>query len=89
MDWYYYLIIGIVLTIIFYFITAFLIYRKVFVKFKNSKKVLVDQESPFYAESFTWFQNIPKDDVYIHSYDNIKLHGYYLPPLDQKTNNLA
>ena len=89
MDWYYYLILGIVLVIFIYFITAFLIYRKVFVKFKNTKKVLVDQESPFYAESYTWFQNIPKDDVYIHSYDNIKLHGYYLPPLDQKTNNLA
>lgn len=89
MQWYHFLILFIGLSIIAYFIISFSFYQKVFLHYKNTKKVLVDHSLPFYKAAYDWFLSIPKDDVYIRSYDNLKLHGYYLPSIDKTTDNLA
>jgi len=89
MQWYHYTLIAIAILVIIYFTMSYVFYEKVFIKYKNKKKRLVDQESEFYKESYDWFLNIPKEDVYIHSYDGLKLHGYYIPSIDKTTDNLA
>ncbi|MGD9761191.1 MAG: alpha/beta hydrolase [Candidatus Izemoplasmatales bacterium] len=89
MQWYHYTLLALAILIIIYFTMSYGFYEKIFVKYKNKKKPLVNQESDFYKESYDWFLNIPKDDVYIHSYDGLKLHGFYIPSIDKTTDNLA
>jgi len=81
-------IIALVLIILYLFI-SYWIYRSIFVDFNNPPMNLVDQEDDFYKNSYQWFQEIPKEDIYITSYDSLKLHGYYIPSMEKKSNNLA
>ncbi|MFA7076628.1 MAG: alpha/beta hydrolase [Candidatus Izemoplasmatales bacterium] len=89
MQWYHYVLISLVIFFLIYFTISFSFYQKVFIKYKNTKKVLVDHQSDFYNDAYNWFNNIPKEDVFIHSYDNLKLHAYFLPSLEKSTDNLA
>ena len=89
MQWYHYTILAIVIILVIYFLISYEIYKKIFVSFNKKRKPLVDQSLDFYTCSYDWYLNIPKEDVYIHSYDNLKLHGIYIPPLDKNTDNLA
>lgn len=50
---------------------------------------LVDHTEEFYQDSYHWFQEIPKEDVHVKSYDNLKLHGIYIPSFDKKSDKLA
>lgn len=50
---------------------------------------LVDHTEDFYKESYHWFQEVPREDIFVTSYDNLKLHGYYIPSYDKKSTNLA
>ena len=88
MYWYHYVLIVLIIVILYLFI-AYMFYRKIFIDYKKNIRPLVDQDSDFYKPSYDWFQKIPKDDVFIRSYDNLKLHGYYLPSLEKSTNKLA
>lgn len=89
MEWYYIVLIVVGALILFYFSLSYFYYRKLLIDFNRKDKKLVDHDSSFYKESYEWFQNIPKEDVYIRSYDNLKLHGYYIPALDKNSSNLA
>ena len=72
-----------------YFFISFFIYRQIMINYNKPPVNLVDHSEPFYKDSFTWFQEIPKEDIYIKSYDSLKLHGYYVPSFNKKSNNLA
>lgn len=89
MQWYHYVIISLVFLIGIYLYTAYNFYRRVFVSFNKHPKNLVDHTIDFYACAYEWFEKVPKEDVHIHSYDNVKLHGYFIPSLDKNANNLA
>ncbi len=89
MEWFHYMFIGFGFLILLYIGLSYKFYLKLLVKFKRKNTQLVDHETEFYQESYKWFQSIPKEDVYIRSYDNLKLHSYYIPSLDKNSNNLA
>jgi len=89
MFWYHYLIIAIIGLILIYLASGYYIYRYVFINYKKAKRTIVNHDNDFYKESYEWFQKIPKEDVFVTSYDNLKLHGYYLPSLDKNTDKLA
>lgn len=89
MYWYHYLIIALVALSTIYIASGYYIYRFVFINYKTLKKPIVNHESDFYKESYDWFQQIPKEDVFVTSYDNLKLHGYYLPSMEKSTDKLA
>lgn len=89
MYWYHYTLIGILFVAIIYFSISYSFYQKIFIHFNKKKRKLVDHESDFYKASYDWFVKIPKEDVYIKSYDNLKLHGYFIPSLDKNSDNLA
>ena len=72
-----------------YFSISFFIYRQIMINYNKPPVNLVDHSEPFYKDAFTWFQEIPKEDIYINSYDSLKLHGYYIPSFNKKSNNLA
>ncbi|QWC00706.1 lysophospholipase [Mycoplasmatota bacterium] len=84
-----YYILGVLLLILIYFSMSQRLYKKLFFKFKTSSVKLVDDEDPFYLQAYQWYKEIPRDDVYITSYDNLKLHGIYIPSHDKKSNKLA
>lgn len=50
---------------------------------------LVDHTEDFYKESYAWFQEVPKEDIYVTSYDSYKLHAYYIPSYNKKSTSLA
>lgn len=89
MYWYHYAIIIIGIIIITYIYLSYHYYRKLLIRFNKRPKQLVDHTSEFYQCSYDWFTNIPKEDVYMRSYDNLKLHGIYLPSHDKNSSNLA
>ncbi len=89
MLWYHYVLISLGALLFLYLILSYFLYRKVFITFNKKPRKFVDHTSDFYSCSYDWFEKIPKDDVYIRSYDNLKLHGYYIPPLDKNTKNIA
>ena len=89
MEWYHYLIGSIALLLLIYLGMSLVFYRKIFVKFNRKKQGLVNHEDEFYQSSYQWFKDIPKEDVHIHSYDNYKLHGYYVPAHDKNSSNIA
>ncbi len=81
-------LIVLVLTLI-YLGISFLIYKKMLVDYNNPPIDLVDHTEDFYEKAYQWFGEIPKEDIYVTSYDNLKLHGYYIPSYNKKSNNLA
>ncbi len=87
-KWFLVTIIVLVLLFLYLFI-SYWIYRSILVDFNNPPVDLVDHEESFYKSSYEWFQEIPKEDIYITSYDSLKLHGYYIPSMEKKSNNLA
>jgi len=87
-KWFLITIIVLILLFLYLFI-CYWIYRSILVDFNNPPVDLVDQEEDFYKNSYKWFQEIPKEDIYITSYDSLKLHGYYIPSMGKKSNNLA
>lgn len=89
MPWYYIVLIIVSSIILIYFSFSYYFYRKLLIDFNKRDKKLVNHDSNFYKDSYEWFQNIPKDDVHIRSYDNLKLHGFYIPALDKNSGNLA
>lgn len=76
-------VIGIYLGVCYY------IYKTVLRDYNNPPIDLVNHEEDFYKDSYQWFQEIPKDDIKTTSYDELKLHGYYIPSYDKKSKNLA
>ncbi len=78
-----------VLLIAGYFSVAYWIYRRLMVTFNQPPVDLVDHTDPFYRDSYQWFQETPWTDVTITSYDSLKLHGYYIPSFNKKSNDLA
>ncbi len=72
-----------------YFTISYIIYKKMMLDYNNPPVDLVDHTEDFYKDAYQWFQEIPKEDVSISSYDSLKLHGYYIPSFDKKSTNLA
>ncbi|MCF7923569.1 MAG: alpha/beta hydrolase [Candidatus Izimaplasma sp.] len=89
METWMYWAIGIVLLISLYFIIAYFYYRKLFVNFRHHSIQLFDPEAELNKETYNWYKEIPKEDIYIKSYDNLKLHGIYIPSHDKKSEKLA
>lgn len=72
-----------------YFGVSFRIFREIFYRFNFKPANLVDEEDIFYRDSYAWYDEIPKDDIYIKAYDKNKLHAVYIPSHDKKTDKLA
>lgn len=79
----------ILLLLLIYFGISFDIFRAIFFRVNHKPTNLVDEEDDFYLDAYGWYEEIPKDDVYITSYDKEKLHAVYLPSHDKKTDKLA
>ena len=86
-----YIIIGasIALVLIIYFGISYLIYRMMMINHNKHEINLVDHKEDFYKDSYAWFQEVPKEDIYVNSYDGFKLHAYYIPSYNKKSNSLA
>jgi len=78
-----------IIILVIYFIISWIIYYKLFVVDKNADYHVVNQEDPFFNPSYLWFQKAPKDEVQIKAYDGAILKGYFLPSLEEDSNNLA
>lgn len=87
-PWYIVLFTVAILLLIYYTISYF-IYRQIMLDYNKPPVDLVDHSDPFYKDSYLWFQDIPKEDIYIKSYDSLKLHAYYIPSFNKKSNNVA
>ena len=72
-----------------YLYISYKIYKQIMVDYNNPPVDLVDHTEEFYQDAYNWFQEIPKEDVYVKSYDSLKLHGVYIPSFDKKSNKLA
>ena len=72
-----FIVIGSILLL--YFTISYFIYRQTLVDYNKPPVNLVNHEEDFYKDSYSWFQEIPKEDVFIKSYENMKLQGYYIP----------
>lgn len=83
------IILIIALLLVVYLVTSYFLYKHLL--FSKTKKniQLVNPEDPFYQDSFSWFEKTAKEDIYISSYDGLKLHGIYIPSHDKKTNKTA
>lgn len=68
---------------------SFYIYRRVFRDYNSPPVDLVDHTEDFYQKSYEWFQEVPKDDIKVRTYDRLKLHGYYIPSYNKKSQNVA
>jgi len=80
---------GVFLLLTGYFSISYMIYRKIMVDFNKPPVDLVDHTEDFYKDAYKWFQETPWNDVHINSYDSLKLHAYYIPSFNKKSNNLA
>lgn len=72
-----------------YFFIAYQMYRKVIRGDGFHGEGLVDQSSPFFAKSWEWYQNVPRETVRIHAYDHVLLSAVYIPSFDGKSTNTA
>ncbi|MBI9008615.1 MAG: alpha/beta hydrolase [Tenericutes bacterium] len=81
------LIVAILLVI--YFAISYIIYKKVLVDYNVPEVNLVDQTDKFFKPSFDWFQEIPKEDIEVTSYDELKLYGYYIPSYNKNSKDIA
>lgn len=86
---YYYIAIGVILLVSIYLFISYQIYKRLMIDYNNPPIDLVDHTDVFYKDSYQWFQEIPKEDIHITSYDSLKLHAYYIPSFDKKSTNLA
>ncbi len=87
-DWLFILIIvGIIILV--YLGISFKIYRKIFYDYNKPPIDLVDHTEDFYKKSYEWWEEIPKSEIKSHAYDGVKLHGWYVPPYDKDSPNLA
>jgi len=88
MAWEFWVLLG-ALAVILYLTVSYFIYRKAFRSDKLRGDGLVDQTSAFFAPSWTWFLNSPKETVSIRAYDNVQLHAVYIASIDQKSTQTA
>lgn len=68
---------------------SFRIYKMIMKDYNKGDVKLVDHDEPFFKPAFEWFQEIPKEEISITTYDELKLHGYYIPSYNKKSNNIA
>ncbi|MFP4478317.1 MAG: alpha/beta hydrolase [Candidatus Izemoplasmatales bacterium] len=85
----YYFILGAIILLLIYFLISYHFYKILFFKFRSKPAKIVDEEEPFFKDTYQWYEEIPKDDVYITSYDKLSLHGVYIPSHDNKSSKLA
>jgi esterase/lipase len=81
------LIIGILLVI--YFAISYYVYKQVLINYNNPVVDLVDHTEDFYKGAYEWFQEIPKEEIKITSYDELKLYGFYIPSYHKNSKNIA
>jgi alpha-beta hydrolase superfamily lysophospholipase len=81
------LIVGLLLVI--YFGISYYIYKMVLINYNNPEVNLVDHTEDFYKGAYKWFQEVPKEEIKLTSYDELKLYGYYIPSYNRKSNNVA
>lgn len=81
--------IAIAFLLLIYFGVSLWIYRTIMVQYNQPPVDLVDHTEDFYKGAYQWFQEIPKDEVHITTYDSLKLHAYYIPSFNKKSNNVA
>ncbi|MFO7969675.1 MAG: alpha/beta hydrolase [Bacillota bacterium] len=89
MDDWVLVVIGIAFLVGIYLIISYFFYRKVFLNFRHNTIQLFNPEDDLNIETYNWYKEIPKDDIYIKSYDNLKLHATYIPSHDKKSEKLA
>lgn len=85
----YYILGAIAFVVGLYLFMSYMIYRKAFLINPNEDYKVVNQEDPFFNESYLWYQKIPKEEITLKSYDNQKLKGIYIPSVDGTSTNLA
>lgn len=84
-----YIIIGVAFILILYFGICYRYFKQLFFHFNDVDMHLVNPDDDFYIDAYTWYDGIPKEDVHIKSYDDLKLHGIYIPSHNKKTEKLA
>ena len=85
----YYYIIGILILALIYFGISYKLFKDIFINYRHKKIDLVNQDDDFYLSAYAWYKELPKEDEYITSYDNLKLHAVFLPSHDKKSNKIA
>ena len=83
--WLYILLIVIVIYLFF----SFIVYLRIFRIDRSKKYKVVNQDDPFFQESYAWFQKVPKEQISIKSYDNVRLNGVFIPSIDETSTNMA
>lgn len=81
------LIVGVLLVI--YLGFSYYIYQMVLINYNNPVVDLVDHTEDFYRGAYDWFQEIPKEEIKVTSYDELKLCGYYIPSYNKKSKDIA
>lgn len=84
-----YFLLGFIVLMAIYFGICYKFFKQLFYHFNDVDMHLVNPDDEFYADAYRWYGEIPKEDVHIKSYDDLKLHGVFLPSHDKKTNKLA
>ncbi len=85
----YIIIFAVLLLIVLYFSFAYIMYGKLLVDYNKPPKNLVDHEEPFFQPSFEWYQEIPKEEISIRSYDGLTLRGVFIPSFDKNSDSIA
>lgn len=84
--WWAFVIIAVILI---YFGFVLIMYKKIFGIDANKDYRVVNQEDDFFKASYEWYQKVPKEDIQVTSYDNLKLKGVFIPSIDETSTNLA
>ncbi len=85
MDWYFWLVAGILIFIIILILLGIILHHHIF---KRSNKTVItynDVKNNYLSKYFhlinpgaEFFYKLAKEDIYINSFDNKKLHGYFI-----------
>lgn len=84
-----YILIILLLILSIYLGISYQFLRQLFFNYHDENLQLVNPEDDFYIDAYDWYDEIPKEDVSIKSYDSLKLHGVYIPSHDKNTTKLA
>ena len=89
MENFIYVVLGLVLLLAIYIGVSYHLFKRVFYYYNDKDMQLVDPTSEFYQESYAWYEDVPKEDVHINTYDGLKLHGVYIPSINKNSSHLA
>ena len=83
------IVVIIVLSIFIYFSVSYQIYKKLILIDPKKNYTVVNQTDAFFAPSWQWFQETPKENVHIRAYDGTRLSATFIPSIDKNSDLLA